>query len=232
MKTSTNGINLIKSFEGLRLTAYQCEADVWTIGYGHTKGVYQGMTCTEEQATQWLIEDVAFAENQVMIYNLTYDWNQNEFDALVSFAFNIGNISQLTANGTRSRAEIAEAFPKYVNAGGVVSPGLVRRRQAELALFLSSSGGGTVPDPGPGGETPPEYFAPYNGEICTLHGMLEAQGAFETFGCGCAKCANYPHCWKKVILLAKLNGIDNYTGTYEQNIKLMELTRSGKLRRK
>lgn len=240
MNCSRTGINLIKNFEGLRLVAYQCEADVWTIGYGHTAGVYQGMTCTQAQAEQWLLEDVAWAEDAVRHYDGQYHWNQNEFDALTSFAFNLGSgsISQLTANGTRDRATIADKMLLYVNAGGAPSDGLKRRRAAERALFLE---GTSVPDPGPGPDPgpdppvnpdPPVYYPPYNGEICTLHGILQSQGAFETFGCGCARCKNYAHCWKKVILLAKLNGIDDYTGTYEQNIKLMELARSGKLRRR
>lgn len=236
MTASRRGIDLIKNFEGLRLTAYQCEADVWTIGYGHTSGVYEGMTCTQAQADAWLAEDVAWAEDAVRKWDGTYHWNQNEFDALTSFAFNLGSgsITQLTASGTRDRATIAEKMLLYINAGGSPLPGLKRRREAERALFLEGitdpvDPGPTDPDnPDPG---PPVYYPPYNGSICTLHGILESQGAFETFGCGCQTCKNYSHCWKKVILLAKLNGIDDYKGTYEQNMKLMSLAKIGKLRR-
>lgn len=71
-----------------------------------------------------------------MKYNTRYGWNQNEIDALVSFAYNIGSIDQLTANGSRSRATIAAKMLEYVKAGGVTYNGLVRRRKAERELFL------------------------------------------------------------------------------------------------
>ena len=138
MKTSQNGIDLIKKFEGCRLKAYKCAANVWTIGYGHTKGVepYEIITLTE--AEKLLREDLSEYESNVDKYRLRYGWNQNEFDALVSFAFNLGSIDKLTANGTRSRATIADKMLTYNKAGDKVLAGLTKRRQAERELFLTS----------------------------------------------------------------------------------------------
>lgn len=139
MVTSDKGIDLITSFEGLVLSAYYDVARVPTIGYGHTSGVNIGDTCTKEQAYLWLKEDLKSSESKVSKYS-GYNWNQNEFDALVSFAFNIGNIDQLTANGTRTREVIANKMIEYVNAGVHKNvEGLVRRRQTERALFLSGT---------------------------------------------------------------------------------------------
>ena len=89
MRTSQNGINLIKQFEGCRLRAYQCAAGVPTIGYGHTAGVKMGQTITQVQAESYLKDDLMKYETKVMKYYDKYRFNQNEFDALVSFAYNI-----------------------------------------------------------------------------------------------------------------------------------------------
>lgn len=137
MVASNKCIELIKSFEGLELTAYKCPAGVYTIGYGHTANVYPGMQITAEQAEKYLIDDIKIYENNVNKYNDIYHWTQPEFDALVSFAFNIGGIKQLTQNGTRNKQTIAEYMLKYVFADGVKLDGLVRRRQAEHDLFVS-----------------------------------------------------------------------------------------------
>lgn len=147
MRTSQNGINLIKQFEGCRLTAYKCAAGVWTIGYGHTAGVYQGQVITKTQAESFLKDDLMKYEAKVMKYNDKYRWNQNEFDALVSFAYNIGSIDQLTAGGTRSRAVIAEKLLSYNKIGKTESAGLTARRKKERELFLTpvtASAAGTV----------------------------------------------------------------------------------------
>lgn len=139
MKTGQAGLNLIKRYEGCKLNAYKCPAGVWTIGYGHTSGVTQGMTITQAQADAYLTADVAKFETNVNKYYDKYKWNQNEFDALVSFAFNIGNIDQLTANGTRERSVIAEKLLLYNKAAGQVLSGLTKRRAAERELFLSKT---------------------------------------------------------------------------------------------
>ena len=138
MKTSQRGINLIKQFEGVRLTAYKCPAGVYTIGYGHTHGVQRGMKITEEEASAYLTADLLNSEKAVERYDSVYHWNQNEFDALVSFTFNCGaaNLRSLLRNGRRNRSQIAETLPLYRKAGGKVLKGLERRRAAEKALFL------------------------------------------------------------------------------------------------
>lgn len=138
MKTSQRGINLIKQFEGVRLTAYKCPAGVYTIGYGHTRGVTRGMKITEEEASTFLAADLRNSEKAVERYDSVYHWNQNEFDALVSFTFNCGatNLRALLRNGRRNRSQIAETLPLYRKAGGKVLKGLERRRAAEKALFL------------------------------------------------------------------------------------------------
>ena len=125
------------------MESYKCPAGVWTIGYGHTSGVKVGQVITQAQADAFLVSDVEKFEKKVNKYYEKYGWNQNEFDALVSFAFNIGNIDQLTANGTRSRAVIAEKMVRYNKAKGKVLAGLTKRRQAERKLFLNESGWNT-----------------------------------------------------------------------------------------
>lgn len=144
--TSQTGIDLIKKFEGCRLTAYKCAAGVWTIGFGHTNGVKAGQTITSAQAELFLKEDLKKFEDKVNKYNKKYGWSQCEFDALVSFAFNLGSIDQLTANGTRSRSVIADKILLYNKAGGRVLSGLTTRRKAERELFLSKANNSTPTD--------------------------------------------------------------------------------------
>lgn len=134
MKTSYNGLQLIKNFEGCRLTAYKCPAGVWTIGYGHTAGVKQGMTITQEQADNYLKSDLVIYENHVN--NLNRSFNQNEFDALVSFTYNCGAGSLQTLCKNRTNAQIADALLLYNKAGGKTLEGLTRRRKAERELFI------------------------------------------------------------------------------------------------
>jgi GH24 family phage-related lysozyme (muramidase) len=134
MKISQRGIDLIKEFEGCKLTAYKDAVGVWTIAYGHTKNVKQGMKITQEQAEELLKKDLAEYEAKVEKYD-KYNWNQNQFDALVSFAYNIGSIDQLTSNGRRAIKTISEKILEYNKAGGKTLEGLVRRRKAEKKLF-------------------------------------------------------------------------------------------------
>ncbi|MGF2120847.1 glycoside hydrolase family protein [Enterococcus casseliflavus] len=145
MKISQNGRDLIKEFEGLRLTAYQDSVGVWTIGYGHTQGVYSGMTITETQANNLLDQDLQSHASGIFKY-ITVQLNQNQFDALVSFHFNLGaNILQgstlLSYINSRNWQAAANEMNKYVNAGGQPLEGLIRRRKAESELFLRSSTG-------------------------------------------------------------------------------------------
>ena len=135
-KINKSGLNLIKKYEGCRLTSYICPAGVITIGYGHTgKDVKPNQTITKKKAISLLKKDLARFERHVQSYNYIYEWTDNEFSALVSFAFNIGNIDQLTAYGTRTRSQIRSAMIKYVKANGKTLQGLVKRRKAELKLF-------------------------------------------------------------------------------------------------
>ena len=135
-KINKSGLNLIKKYEGCRLTSYICPAGVLTIGYGHTgKDVKPNQTISKKKAINLLKKDLARFERHVQSYNYIYEWTDNEFSALVSFAFNIGNIDQLTAYGTRTRSQIRTAMLKYVKANGKTLAGLVKRRKSELKLF-------------------------------------------------------------------------------------------------
>lgn len=139
MKTSQKGIDLIKKYEGCVLTAYKCPAGVYTIGYGHTEGVYPGQKITREEAESFLKKDLKRFEDNVNYYNKKYNFNQNQFDALVSFAYNIGSIDQLTQNGTRSKYQIADMMLEYIKAGGTILPGLINRRREERQLFITTA---------------------------------------------------------------------------------------------
>lgn len=135
-KINKSGLNLIKKYEGCKLTSYICPAGVLTIGYGHTgKDVKPNQTINKKKAISLLKKDLVRFERHVQSYNYIYEWTDNEFSALVSFAFNIGNIDQLTAYGTRTRSQIRSAMLKYVKANGKTLQGLVKRRKAELKLF-------------------------------------------------------------------------------------------------
>ena len=137
LSISNNGLSLIKRFEGCRLTAYQDSIGIWTIGYGHTSGVSKGQTITQVQADRYLKADCANAEKAVNKYHSKYHWNQNQFDAHVSFTFNFGsgNLKKLLNNGQRTIAQISAKIPAYNKAGGKVLRGLVNRRAAEKELF-------------------------------------------------------------------------------------------------
>lgn len=144
MVTSQNGINLIKKWEGFYNVAYLDPVGVWTIGYGTTNSdfnitnvrIKQGLYISESLAEKWLKASLSQKyEPLVNKYNKIYNFNQNEFDALVSFCYNIGSIDQLTKNGTRSKEEIKAHFLAYCNAGGKQLQGLLNRRKDELALF-------------------------------------------------------------------------------------------------
>ena len=135
---------MIKEFEGLYLKAYKCPAGVWTIGYGTTSAdsaitgtkIYAGMTITKETASHWLRLSVnrKYAPN-VAAFDGYYHWTQNEFDALTSFAYNLGSINGLVSNGQLPKSQIPAKMRQYVYGGGVRLPGLVRRREAEIKLF-------------------------------------------------------------------------------------------------
>lgn len=157
------GRDLIKREEALRLQAYLCPAGVPTIGYGHTRGVAIGQTITEAQAEQFLSDDLAVAEAGVE--RLAPLANDNEFSALVSFAFNLG-VHALERSTLMHRFILgdkpgaANCFAAWCHAidphtGKMVSlPGLVRRRAEEAALFLRPVHGGGALATSPQGATP------------------------------------------------------------------------------
>ena len=219
MKTTSKGVSLIKQFEGCRLKAYKCPAGVWTIGYGHTAGVKEGDTITQDTAEAYLRNDLEKYEKAVMLYDDIYRFNQNQFDALVSFAYNcgIGNLKNLTQSGKRTIAQISAKLPLYNKAGGVVLRGLQRRRAAEKELF----------------DTPIKsdktditlYYPKYNGDSPRVDEVLAAIGAN----------SDYDMIQTKAYLrrnpIATANGIKKYSGTAAQNNKIIKLAKDGKLRR-
>lgn len=141
MKTSKNGIDLIARHEGLRLKAYRCPAGILTIGYGHTGNVREGQTITEDYAKYLLASDLSTAENAVNRQNLNI--NQNQFDALVSFVFNVGSGNFLKSTLLKkikvnpNDTLIAAEFDRWNKAAGKVLPGLVKRRLDEAKLYFS-----------------------------------------------------------------------------------------------
>lgn len=141
MKTSNNGIYFIKQWEGCKLTSYQDGGGVWTIGTGHTKGVKAGQTITQQQADQYLVDDLQ-PVNQTLNSVVTASVNQNQYDALSSFTFNLGSgalegSTLLTLLNQGNYQGAADEFPKWCHDNGRVVQGLVNRRNAERDLFLS-----------------------------------------------------------------------------------------------
>ena len=139
MKTSQKGIDLIKRFEGCSLTAYKCPAGRWTIGYGHTNGVEKGQKITKKQAESFLKEDIELYEDGVNKY-VSAPLTQNQFDALVSFTYNVGlgafktsTLRQKLNAGDYTGA--AKEFPRWNKSSGFVLNGLIARRKAEKELF-------------------------------------------------------------------------------------------------
>ena len=139
-KTSKAGIELIKKHEGMRLEAYQCPAGVWTIGYGHTKDVKPKQIIDTRQAIELLKEDLKECEDVVNSCTKT-PLNQNQFDALVSFVFNLGSGALKSSTLLKRLRQgdyegAANEFTRWVFAGNKRLPGLVIRRQEEKELFL------------------------------------------------------------------------------------------------
>lgn len=144
MTPSSHCYSLIQKFEGLRTTAYLCPAGVWTIGYGHTQGVKEGDVITADMAAQYLKEDLEEAVGQVnaLMTSSGVELTQGQFDALVSFVFNLG-IGNLRGSTLWRKICVgdfkaaAEQFQYWIKAAGRITPGLVKRRAAERALFES-----------------------------------------------------------------------------------------------
>lgn len=145
MKISDKGIELIKTSEGCRLTAYKCSAGVWTIGYGHTTGVKSGATITETIAHNYLIDDIRMVETQLdrLCAKNNVHLTQGQWDALVSFVFNLGigalersTLWRMVIANPNDKA-IAAQFRRWVYAGGKRQKGLVERREKEIKLYYS-----------------------------------------------------------------------------------------------
>ena len=211
MKISKAGIDFIIGFEGFSAKACKCVSTekYYTIGYGHYDAdVKKDDTITKEEARKLLEADLLSFEKKVSKYDSKYGFNQNEFDALVSFAYNVGNIDQLTANGTRSRDKISECMLRYNKSGGKVLNGLTKRRKAERELFLTKV-------------STSNYYPKYIGSSSNIDIVLKSIGVG----------SKYIGAWTCRKPIATNNGILNYTGTIEQNLKLISLAKSGKLKR-
>ena len=213
MKTSENGIALIISFEGFSPKACKCvpTEKYYTIGFGHYgKEVKSTDTITKEKATELLKSDLAKFEKKVMKYDSIYHYNQNQFDALVSFAYNVGSIDGLTKNGTRTKAEISKCWTLYTKSGGRVLAGLVKRRDKEKKLFLTKCE-----------NEKSVYYPRYNGNSSNLDMILKAIGVHD----------KYLGSWTARKPIASANGIKNYIGSLYDNIKLIQLAKKGKLKK-
>lgn len=141
MKASVDAYELIKQFEGLRLKAYLCPAGIWTIGYGHTSGVSPNSFITIQEADEYLHRDVAAIEMQLNKLNLSL--RQCQWDAIVSFVFNIG-IGNFKASTLLAKIRInpddnsiIDEFLRWVYANGKVMRGLQKRRLTEMKLYFS-----------------------------------------------------------------------------------------------
>jgi len=143
-RINQTGLNIIKEFEGLRLEAYLCPAQVWTIGYGTTRGVKPGMVITEAKAEALLRDDVLSIERSVHQTLGRIELNDNQFSALVSLCYNCGMAPLRQGNTIRRTLEAgdylgaADGFLLWRKAGGRVLEGLVRRRQRERNLFMQA----------------------------------------------------------------------------------------------
>ena len=139
MEISQEGLSLIKKFEGCELESYKCAAGVWTIGYGSTNGVEEGMEISQERADMLLLEDVEVFEEAVNKL-VEVSLEQNQFDALVSWTFNLGstnlqNSTLLKVLNNKDYEGVPAQIKRWNKAGGEVLQGLIRRREAEALLF-------------------------------------------------------------------------------------------------
>jgi lysozyme len=139
MKISEDGLELIKKFEGCETTAYQDSVGVWTIGFGHTKGVEEGQTCSVEDAESMLADEMdeyeGYVNNMVKV-----ELQQHEFDALVAWVYNLGptNLGESTMLKVLNGGQfdrVPDEMNRWTRAGGKILEGLVRRRQAESLMF-------------------------------------------------------------------------------------------------
>ena len=210
MKTSKKGIDLIISFEGFSKCA--CKGvpteKYYTIGYVHYgKDVASDDTITKKAAIELLKKDLVSFEKKVDKYNNVYHFSQNEFDALVSFCYNVGNIDKLTVNGRRTKDEIADAMLRYTHSGGKELRGLVRRRTMERELFLSDNDS--------------RYYSKYIGTDKNIDVVFRKIGVE----------SKYIGSYSVRTPIAKVNGLTNYSGALRENTTLIQLAKQGKLKR-
>ena len=209
MKTSEKGIELNISLEDFCPQAIKClkSEKYYTIGFGHCgKDVKENDTITKSKAIDLLKSDLEKFEKKVNKYS-SYDFTQNEYDALMSFCYNVGNIDQLTAKGTRSKKEIADKMLLYCKSGGKVIRGLQKRREKERSLFLKSSTS--------------NFYPRYIGASNDLNTIFSAIGVPN----------NLNGSWEKRKAIATKNGIYDYVGSLTDNVKLIALAKNGKLKR-
>ena len=213
MKTSTIGIEFIKSFEGFIPYAYDdltekrvgigdpCKGTL-TIGYGHTgSDVYKGQTCTKEEATKWLADELHTCEKAVSKYK---GLNQNQFDALVSFSYNCGTGALAKVMQV---ADPTEKMKLYTKSKGIELKGLVRRRNAEIELFkkpLKASNTNNT-----------KYYMKCSERHKSIVDALNEIKVNSSF-------SNRQK-------IAKANAITNYTGSSVQNSTMLKLLKEGKL---
>lgn len=147
MKISPRGIDLIKKCEGFRSRSYLCPSGVPTIGYGHTKGVYLGMACAQTEAQEWLEEDLAYF-SKIVGDQVQVPLNENQFSALVSFAFNVGALNFISSTLLKllnqgDYSAVPDQLRRWVfgrdrkTKAKIKLGGLVRRRKLEAALWES-----------------------------------------------------------------------------------------------
>lgn len=141
MRMSDYAFSRLKEFEGLRLEAYKCAGGKWTIGYGHTKGVREGMRIDERTASRLLEEDVEYFESFLAKEPYAEDITQGQWDALVDFLFNLG-VGNFLSSTLRKRIiedvdhdDIPNQFRRWNKAGGRVLMGLVKRREWEAQMY-------------------------------------------------------------------------------------------------
>ena len=210
MKFRERGLELIERIEGMRLSAYKAlyTEKYYTIGYGHYgSDVSKDMNITELQAEELLKKDVKKFEDKVNKYS-NYNFNQNQFDALVSFAYNIGNIDQLTAKGTRTKEQISSHISLYVKAGGKTLAGLVKRREKEKELF-------DTPVESSNTSTTDIFYPKCDSKYTSIVDALKSIEVDSTYS------------FRKKI--ADKNGIAKYVGSDSQNIEMLSKLKKGVL---
>tara|TARA_R100000234_G_C4966553_1_gene164174 strand:- start:145 stop:582 length:438 start_codon:yes stop_codon:yes gene_type:complete len=139
MNISKEGLSLIKKFEGCELEAYLCPAGVWTIGYGHTKDVKEGDKINKDEADYLLQEEMIEYESYINDF-VEVPLEQNQFDALCSWVYNLGptnlkNSTMLRVLNEEKYADVPQEIKRWNKAGGEVLDGLIKRREAEAKMF-------------------------------------------------------------------------------------------------